>query len=152
VKETKVTQPDLIRKYNEGMGGVDVLDRMLASYRPRFRSKKWWWNLFSNGVNMAVVAAFRFYLYLHPDSTITHLQFRRTVTMALLKSQQARIRLGGPTSPTPNDIRYDGVNHHLESSSQGRCTFCMANTRLQCVKCKKRLHKLCSGPYHTRPE
>ena len=43
-----VTQPYAINMYNKSMGGVDVCDRMLASYRPRLRSKKWWWNLFSH--------------------------------------------------------------------------------------------------------
>ena len=77
----------MIRKYNEGMGGVDVLDRMLVSYRSCLRSKKWWWNLFSNGLNMAVIAAFCFYQYLYPGDGTTHLNFRRNVAASLLKAQ-----------------------------------------------------------------
>ncbi|KRZ66395.1 hypothetical protein T08_3914 [Trichinella sp. T8] len=38
------------------MGGVDILDKLLSSYRPCLRSKKWWWNLFSNALNLTVVA------------------------------------------------------------------------------------------------
>ncbi|CAB4065641.1 unnamed protein product [Lepeophtheirus salmonis] len=30
-----VDQPYLIKMYNQGMGGVDICDRLLASYRPR---------------------------------------------------------------------------------------------------------------------
>lgn len=37
---TKVKQPCLIRTYNEGMGGVDVMDRLLAAYRPSIRGKQ----------------------------------------------------------------------------------------------------------------
>ena len=37
-----VQQPHLIHAYNQGMGGVDLMDRMLASYRPSIRGKKWY--------------------------------------------------------------------------------------------------------------
>jgi len=50
-------QPAVVREYNLYTGGVDILDRFVSNYRPVFRSKKWWWPLFINGLNMAVVAA-----------------------------------------------------------------------------------------------
>ncbi|KAF2905850.1 hypothetical protein ILUMI_00322 [Ignelater luminosus] len=37
-----VQQPNATKKYNDGMRGVDLLDRLCASYRPKLRSKKWW--------------------------------------------------------------------------------------------------------------
>ena len=55
----EIPQPAVIHDYNLRMGGVDILDRFMATYRPMVRSKKWWWPLFTNGVNMAVVAAWR---------------------------------------------------------------------------------------------
>lgn len=39
VSKKSAFQPHLIKMYSKGMGGVDVCDRMLASYRPRLRSK-----------------------------------------------------------------------------------------------------------------
>ncbi|KAF2903721.1 hypothetical protein ILUMI_02454 [Ignelater luminosus] len=53
-----VQQPNAIKKYIEGMGGVDLLDR------PRLRSKKWWWNLFSRVLNLSVVAVYRVLFYI----------------------------------------------------------------------------------------
>jgi len=35
-----VSQSFLIKRYNEGMSGVDLMDRLLASYRPSLRGKK----------------------------------------------------------------------------------------------------------------
>ena len=35
-----VKQPYLIHEYNRGMGGVDLMDRLLAAYRPTIRGKK----------------------------------------------------------------------------------------------------------------
>ena len=32
----KVKQPMLVRKYNQGMGGVDLMDKLLGSYRQTF--------------------------------------------------------------------------------------------------------------------
>ena len=36
-----MTQPFVIKKYNEGMGGIDVMDHLLGSYRPNVSAKKW---------------------------------------------------------------------------------------------------------------
>ena len=36
-----ISRPELIAKYNEGMGGVDLLDGMVALYRCQIKKKKW---------------------------------------------------------------------------------------------------------------
>ncbi|KAJ4435821.1 hypothetical protein ANN_18440 [Periplaneta americana] len=72
-KRIDVPEPHKVRRYNKGMGGgVDVFDRLLSSYRPQLRGKKWWWNLFSSGLNVAVVAAWKIHRELHgKNSKIT---------------------------------------------------------------------------------
>ncbi|KRX24551.1 PiggyBac transposable element-derived protein 3 [Trichinella nelsoni] len=52
-----VKQPHLIQAYNSGMGGVDLLDSLVAVHRPTIRGKKWYWLLFANAINVATVAA-----------------------------------------------------------------------------------------------
>ena len=95
--------------FNQG-GGVDVFDRMLSSYRPKLRSKKWWWNIFSHILNLSVVAAFKFYKYVNPTTKVQHLDFRREVARTLTKSQTIRKRKRGPSAQPPKAIRYDNVN------------------------------------------
>jgi hypothetical protein len=79
--------------FNKGMGGVDVL---LSSCRPHLQSKKWWWNLFANALNMAVVSAWQLHRELHGKTSKGHLEFRREVTMALLRTQS---RVGSRPGP-----------------------------------------------------
>ncbi len=38
---TKVPCPAVVKEYNKNMGGVDLLDSLLALYRIKIRSKKW---------------------------------------------------------------------------------------------------------------
>ena len=144
-----VDQPFLIKMYNQGMGGIDVCDKLLSSYRPRLRSRKWWWNLFSHIVNLSVVAAFKFYNHINSDG-VSHIVFRREIARALIKVKCPRKRLGGRTAPPSKAVRFNEINHNLESVSQGRCSLCKKNTRLCCVKCGKRLHRLCSKLYHKK--
>ena len=144
-----VDQPFLIKMYNKGMGGVDVCDRLLSSYRPWLRSRKWWWNLFSHMLNLSVVAAYKFYNHVNLIG-VSHIQFRREIARALVKLNSPRKRLGGPTAPPSKAVRFDGSNHNLESVTQGRCVLCQKTTRLCCAKCGKQLHKLCSDRYHRK--
>jgi hypothetical protein len=41
-KKIQVPIPEMFIKYNGGMGGVDLLDMMVAVYRVRYRIRKWW--------------------------------------------------------------------------------------------------------------
>ena len=61
-KRINIKQPHMISNYNKYMGGVDLLDQFLSTYRTQLQSKKWWWNIFSNFLNLTVVAAWR----IHP--------------------------------------------------------------------------------------
>ncbi|XP_003378737.1 putative piggyBac transposable element-derived protein 2 [Trichinella spiralis] len=127
--------PEIVRRYNTSMGGVDILDKLLSSYRPRLRSKKWWWNLFSNALNLAVVAAWRLHRELHQESSIalSHLDFTRDITTHLLRAKsQLTIRTGRRAYP-PETLRIT-QGHYLEPISQGRCRVCKKNCRNQMRK------------------
>ena len=154
-----VPQPHIVRKYNESMGGVDLLDRLLSSYRPMIRGKKWWWPLFLNALNVSVVAAWRLHSAVcSAPERLDHLTFRRHIVMHLLKGSHCSDRRqvgGGQQAHLPDELRFDGVGHVRVTCSQGRCRICLKNTRCKCVKCNARLHtdkgKDCFSVYHTPP-
>ena len=45
-KKINVPMPHALMLYNQKMGGVDLFDQFVATYRARIRSKKWWWPFF----------------------------------------------------------------------------------------------------------
>ena len=133
--KTKVKQPYLVHKYNEGMGGVDLMDRRLAKYRPGIWGKKWYWPLFSNALNLSVVAAWRLHCQL-ANETLPHLNYRREIALCLMKSVTPRQCIGqSKMTELPTDICYDGNGHIKKNCKQGRCIVCKKNTRYQCTKC-----------------
>ena len=144
-----ISQPVLINSYNSHMGGVDILDSFMANYRPVIRSKKWWWPLFVNAINMAVVAAWK--VHTEVGGTFDQLSFRRHIVRCLLQDVQSPRKLTGPGTRPLDDVRTDGVQHHLVSNEkQARCRLCMKNCRLRCDKCDVPLHLHCERQYHAR--
>ncbi|GFX36092.1 piggyBac transposable element-derived protein 2 [Trichonephila clavipes] len=97
-KKIDIRQPNLIKVYNEGMRGVDLLHRLLGTYRSLFRNKNWYWNLFSNALNMAVVSGWILHLHLHKVTKAeqSHLNFRRDVTLSLLHMKPKIHSVPGP--------------------------------------------------------
>lgn len=148
--KSQVEQPLMIANYTAGMGGVDLLDRLLGAYRPQIKGKKWWWPLFVNSLNMAVVASWRVHCVTSDEADrMEHLEFRRQIVLGLVGTTDRR-RMGGPSAAVIPDVRFDGYEHYLQSTSQGRCATCGSNTRKKCGKCDKRLHELCFQSYHTK--
>ena len=148
-----VPQPHAIRMYNKGMGGVDVCDRKLCTYRPRLRNRKWWWNIFTHVLNLSVVAAHGVYnrITVRSQDKMDHHDFHIEVAETMTMQQVPRKRLGGPSGVPPKAARYDGINHHLVPTKQGRCVHCLKNTRLACEKCEVRLHKaFCCEQFHKK--
>ena len=147
-----------IQEYNEGMGGVDQLDRLLQSYCPKVQMRKWWWALFVNVINASIATGWRLYQMANPTDKMTHLEFRRYIAVVLVRS-------GGITrkktterrsAQIPVEIRLDNENHVFDTIKQGRCRICGKNTTKHCAKCKVRLHtdrgKMCWYQYHNDPE
>lgn len=151
-KKIDLPQPGIVGSYNKNMGGVDLLDRFLSSYRPRIKGKKWWWPFFTNTLNMAVVAAWR--IHREMNGQMSQLTFLRDIVMGLMKSdrlQSLPIPQLGPHTPVNCNIRFDGVNHFItQAGKQSKCKLCKKNTRLWCEKCKVMLHKNCLIPFHTK--
>lgn len=58
--------------YNEGMGGVDLMDCFLATYWPRIWGKNWYRPLFSDALNLSAIAAWHFHCQLR-ESWMSHL-------------------------------------------------------------------------------
>lgn len=123
-KKIEIDQPNMVANYNANMGGVDSLDRYLSQYRPKIRGRKWWWPFFTNTVNMAVVAAWR--IKREGGEKMPQLDFLRNVTLALIKREEAKpSHQTGHLPKQNNDVRFDGINHFIESGyKQSRCKFC----------------------------
>ena len=60
-KVIDVPQPHLISKYNKNMGGVDRMDQNIGAYRISIWSRKWWWPLFVNLLDVAMQNAWLTY-------------------------------------------------------------------------------------------
>ena len=140
--KTQVNQPRMIANYRAGVGGLDLMDHLLGFYRPQIKGKKWWWPLFVNAQNMAVVASWRLHCVVHEKDQLPHLEFRRQFDLGLLEAA-SRQCLGGPTAAMNENVRFDVYQHYLEASTPGRCANCGSNTRKNCAKCDKQFHEIC---------
>ncbi|KRX60061.1 PiggyBac transposable element-derived protein 3 [Trichinella sp. T9] len=148
----EVQMPNIIRSYNTGIGGVDLLYRRAAAYRPTIRSEKWYWPLFINAVNTATVAAWWIHCFVE-ERPLSHLELRRHMVLSLLQSERtATPRVASGFMSQLPDIRFDGVNHIIGTGLQGRCKVCKRNTKNMCKTCNVRLHaergKQCFEIYH----
>lgn len=56
-----IPQPDVVKRYNEFMGGVDLLNRLVAAYRCYHKTKKWPIRVFEHFMDCAVVNSWNQY-------------------------------------------------------------------------------------------
>ena len=73
----KVDRPNAILKYNEKMGGVDLMDNHVNAYRIAMRGKKWWHPIFTWLCDVGMSNAWL--IYRHRQPTKPQLDFRREV-------------------------------------------------------------------------
>ncbi|XP_028657085.1 piggyBac transposable element-derived protein 3-like [Erpetoichthys calabaricus] len=151
-KKTKQTItidcPAIVKTYNQFMGGVDLMDSLIALYRIHIRSKKYYHKLFFHFIDVTVVNSWLLYrrdcesLQL-PKKKIQSLQeFKMSITEALLLEEKSnrptkrgrpstsstdvefanKKRRGPATKSIPgSDIRLDGLHHYPEVTNRGRC-------------------------------
>ena len=112
-KKICCVQPFCFYQYNQGMGGIDLLDRFISQYRPTIQAKKWHWPLFVNCIEMLTVAALKLHATVGASSRLHFLEFIRSVVRGLLKT----------TSSTSSGRRIIntsvGLHHPVNAETQG---------------------------------
>ena len=116
------------------MGSVDLLGILLGSYQPNLCSEKRCWSLFSNVLNIVVVATFQIHTNVCIEQ-VSGLYFRAGFDEDGTRKPWKSESLDGPGGPVSEQIRLDGINQTSVQISQGRCIYCKSNTRLMSSKC-----------------
>ncbi|XP_065671858.1 piggyBac transposable element-derived protein 3-like [Hydra vulgaris] len=167
-KRIDVDCPDVVKLYNKCMGGVDLLDMLIALYRNPVRSKKWYHRMIFHLLDTIVVQAWNTYrrdarLSGIPDPRkIIKLQtFKYQIALCLTREnkvptkrgrpsidvdelQRAKVSKGGGGAATkipPKPIRNDKFGHWPIVTTRGRCRFpsCKAAPVIKCTKCDAHL-------------
>lgn len=127
-----VQQPHIVRSYNKGMGGVDLLDRSLSELRPKIKGKKWYWTLLINALNVGLVFSWRIFQLAY-SSTIPQKEFRLNLAHVMIKYQMKSAGRSGRLHTVPKRIRCDNLNHRPISSKVRRCVVSRFLRLLTCI-------------------
>lgn len=164
-KYVDVTRPEIVALYNQGMGGVDLLDQLISYYRVFIRSRKWPLRVIFHFMDFAVCASWLEYrkdcrqANVPKKNEMDLLKFRMELAHCLVKAGNPvrSTKRGPPRSESNNDcpprkmkatevrpykdVRFDCIDHlpeHDENSNPTRCKNdnCSGRTFFQCFKCK----------------
>jgi len=155
-KTIEVPMPLPLQVYNEKMGGVDIFDQFVATYRIRMRSKKWWWPFLSWGLTAAMVNAWLLYRRVR-DRKLSLLTFHRQIVQHLISTNGSLPKVPGRPSTVQGSAataqRVSGFGDHNlihGSSRYCRCKQCGRRTTFKCSLCKVPLHVECQTLYHSQ--
>lgn len=166
--------PQVVKEYNQFMGGVDLADMLLELYRIDIRSVKWYMRIFFWCIGVAVVNSWLLYrrhvLQKQEPCEYSLAMFQLAISAALRGAGVTPPRKRGrPNSSTPeapsrkqmeirpvDDIRYDKYGHWPEFlEKRGRCKLCTNGiTMVNCKKCNVHLcftgTKNCFYKFHNK--
>lgn len=161
----QIERPAAIQIYNMYMGGVDLMDRMIAHYPHSTKGKRWYLRVFFHFLNVAIVNAW--ILYKKNVEIITLVEFKAALVSSLIYTGRARMapkKRGRPSEivsvekksrrKVPNEVRFDGVNHYPKKTDEKnaqRCSdgTCSRRTRYMCEKCQRFLCPECFRSFHS---
>lgn len=166
-RNIEVPCPRMIRTYNKFMGGVDLLNGLIAYYRIKIRSKKYYLRLIFHFVDMACVNGHLMYRNdckrrnFPKKDILDLLDFKSEIFSALCKQGKDNPRKRGrpstdtvdaeheakkhrgPAKPIPNfPERKDKVGHWpLATGDRQRCKKpgCTGQSTIMCGKCQVNL-------------
>lgn len=132
-KRMEVNCPQVVKVYNQAMGGVDRFDQLHERYAIGRRSVKWWHRIFYYLVDLAIVNSFVMWKMKQPNKAkCDQLTYRLTLARQLIGAFCGRKNPGRvPTlfqKAVPNEVRLIGVGSHLPHVNQKyrRCKSCSA--------------------------
>lgn len=160
-KYIDVPAPEVVRRYNASMGGVDTCDQLVEYYRVAVKTKKWTLKVSLHMVDLAIANCWLEYRdacrkdAVLRRNTMSLLDFRLAVAEALcaspkrkrLESNNENVQPNHSTERSPGAAKMPGVDKRLDSYdhwpsvdslSSARCCRlpgCTSRTRTRCEKC-----------------
>lgn len=158
-----VTCPEVVKVYNNIMGGVDRFDQFRERYAIGRRSVKWWHRIFYFLIDLAIVNCFIIWNVVKEEKT-DQLSFRLRLAKQLIgnfsfrkrRSRKLPVVYLSKKGKVPDDVRLISVGEHIpKDSSWRRCRLCSTaasqkRTRFECSKCKVPLCTGCFEKFHTK--
>ena len=162
-KHIDVSCPDIVKTYNESMGGVDLADMLISLYRTTIKSKRWYLKIIFHCVDICKVNAWLLYRRhcnqrgILKRKQLTLLQFTSHISEHLIKFKaNASIKVSnvgrpkrslsppkkkekrGRPAPLPvSSVRMDSTCHWPIHGKKNRCRHCTTGfSRIYCEKCK----------------
>lgn len=152
-----VSRPDVVRQYNQFMGGIDLNDYLVALYRTSVGTKRYYMRIFFHLLDVSVVNAWLLYRRHMTQSNLvalTLLNFRLEIAQTLISYGKNVVKhRGRPPINTakvakapvfvskiapPVEIRFDGIGHWPVEVRRERCLLCKKRgsfTFFKCCKC-----------------
>ena len=129
----QVDMPYAAHKYNKVMGGTDRQDQNVNRSRTSIHSKKWWWALFTWGLDVTVQNTWLIYKSTNPDMKLV--AFRRSVARELLLLNGSkpyggqRVKNKLRNSSNSGELRFSQLPHLVSNLEQAqRCRVCYSKT------------------------
>lgn len=168
-KFIEIQRPYSIELYNKHMGGVDLMDSLVALYRNDVRNKRWYMRIFYHMLNVTVVNSWILWKW-EKYEALDLLEFKSRIATGLIyqgKAEMMKKKRGRPSDESqepkkkrvshsvPKELRLDGGQHYPKKSTEShanRCrdSQCKSKTRFQCGTCKVPVCPQCMERFHRK--
>ena len=113
--------PAIVKEYNSGMGGVDQMDNAVCCYRIAITSKKWYFCLITNLIDISIANAWNIQRKLG-RTKMDLLDFKSAIATTYLKKHETSLFISRPSKipKTLPGIRFDRSGHEMLSYDKQR--------------------------------
>lgn len=165
----EVDRPFCVQYYNKNMGGVDLMDQLLALYPLRRRNKKWYIRVFMHFMDVAIVNSWILFKK-QTNASIDLLEFKASVARGLInlglgiENKRGRPRSATPPgilkkrlpmNRAPDEIRRDPIGHWpkltgIKNARRCHSPACQRKTKYICKRCNEPCCPDCFDFFHTK--
>lgn len=133
----EVEKPEVVRRYNENMGGVDRLDQHLSYYSSEHKTIKWYVKLSFHIIEIMLSNSYALYRRYSGERSMDLYTFRLSIIDALCGTVEKT-----PTLPkSPRYFNYQHVSEYLPYIPSGK-----RRQQKSCRTCKKdKVSTICPG-------
>lgn len=164
-------KPNIIKLYNQTKGGVDVLDKLVSTYRSKRKHNRWSAAMFEHLLDLSAVNAYIIYIEIFPEWNARkkykrriflqelgealcnpHIERRRRMPRAHNAALVLARSVRGDVPPLNNEsvVRPAELAHDPASQKRARCYKCpyTLNANKHSTRCDKCMKYICTAHHY----